>query len=206
MTHTPETEHRMHELQEQAEKTKALLKDPQKRDQADGVALIEKLRELTERFTPEERMELVGPGLYVAPGRFKQTVNTTTGRARRQVADEVVAEIHHPSGYVEGMRQGNPKQDQMEVSSRQRGGRMTYGSHAVRQRDGLTKMSQEVEWYDAGDHWHLGLAASAWSVADIGERVWVTTLYICKREGRLHQLGRARGNGEEAVRSTGILS
>ena len=67
-------------------------------------------------------MELIGPGLYIAPARYSQVRSTMMGRARGQVADEVVTEVHHPSGYAEGMRQGNPQKDQMEGDSRQRGG------------------------------------------------------------------------------------
>ena len=91
------------------------------------------------------------------------------GRARRQVAEEAVAEIHQPCGYVEGMRQENRQQDKTEGSSRQRGERMTYDIHAKGQKGELEKMSQEVEWYGDGEHWHFGLAASAWPVEDVGE-------------------------------------
>ena len=109
------------------------------------------------------------------------------GRSRRQVAAEVVTEARHPSGYAEGMRQENPQQDQMEGNSRQRGERTTYGSHVIRHRDELTKMSQEIERYDAEEHWHFGLDASTWSIEAIGGGIWLTALYICKRAGRPHQ-------------------
>ena len=78
---------------------------------------------------------------------------------------------------------------------------MTYESHVIRHRDELTKMSQGVERYGAEYYWHFGLSASAWSVADIGLRVFITALYICRREGRLHQLeGESEAKSEEKRR------
>ena len=53
----------------------------------------------------------------------RQVMNTMMGRARRQVAEEVVEAIRHPRGYVEGMRQENLQKDQMDGISRQGGGK-----------------------------------------------------------------------------------
>ena len=125
-------------------------------------------------------MGLVGPGMYVSPGIFK-VANSMMGRARKQVAEEVVTESHHPNGYAEGMRRENIQHGQMEGNSRQRGGRMTYASHVIRHRDGLTMVSKEVEWYDSDEHWHFGLDSSACSI-DIGGSL-ANTLYICNRDG-----------------------
>ena len=75
---------------------------------------------------------------------------------------------------------------------------MTYESRSIRHMDELTKMSQEADWGDAEEHWHFGLASSAWSIEDIGRSVLITKLYICKREGRPHHLeGESEANSEE---------
>ena len=64
--------------------------------------------------------------------------------------------------------------------------------------------SQEAEIYDAGKRWLLGLPSKECAVGDIGGRARLDTLYICKREGRLHHLEGEQeagtlGNGEESV-------
>ena len=141
--------------------------DLQERDPAGDALIEENLHELSGRFTPEERMELVGPGLYMAPVRYKQVMNTTTERARGQVAAEVVTEFRHPIGYAEGTRQGNPQKDQMEGNSRQRGKWATYESQLIRRRGELTKISQEIEWHGGEENGNFGLGASTWSIEDI---------------------------------------
>ena len=49
------------------------------------------------------------------------------------------------------------------------------------------RRSQEAIMYDAEEQWHLGLATGEWSVGGVGGNVWISALYICKREGSLHQ-------------------
>lgn len=190
----------------QAGETKAFsgkAKGLQERDPEDDALLAGKLKDLPGRCTPEERMGFIGPGLYISPGRYKQVMDTILGRARRQVAAEVVTEPHQPTGYAEGMSQENPQQDQMEGNSRQRGARTTYETHVIRRRGELKKMSQSIEWADDEGRWNFGLAASTWLIEDIGARVWLTALYIRKREGRRHQLeGESEANSEE--KRTGV--
>ena len=54
--------------------------------------------------------------------------------------------------------------------------------------------SQKIEMYDAEDHRPVGLAEKTWPIADIGGRVWLTLLYICKRKGGRHQLDEGSGD------------
>ena len=52
--------------------------------------------------------------------------------------------------------------------------------------------------YNAEDRWHLGLASEKWAVGELGDRVWLTAHYICKREGRMHhiEMGQAAATKE----------
>ena len=74
---------------------------------------------------------------------------------------------------------------------------MTYGSRVARHMDKKKGRSQKAIMYDAEEHWHPGLASEERAIADIGDRVRSTTLYICKGDGRLRQLELEREAGIE---------
>ena len=76
---------------------------------------------------------------------------------------------------------------------------MPYESRLVRHMDGRKSKSKEAIMYDAEEHWHLRLPSGEWPIEDIGERVWLTSLYICKREGGASSIGvreRSRVDGK----------
>ena len=134
---------------------------------------------------------------------MEQVIHEPTGYpAGRQV-------IHDPTGYAEGMRvikeeETSEDKESEESEEIQRRERMPYGSRAVSLMGGEKRRSQEAIMYDAEEHWHLGLASGEWPIGEIGERVRITPLYVCKREGRLRQLelepeAGVAGNGEESV-------
>ena len=108
--------------------------------------------------------------------------------------------FHEPTGYAEEVQMDMEEGGDQEKAEREKskGGRMTLGSQAVMPLDERQKSTTRTELYDAEDHWHLGLDAEKWAIGEVGERVWLSTPYICKREGGAHHLetGKELGAGD----------
>ena len=51
--------------------------------------------------------------------------------------------------------------------------------------------------YDAEEHCNLGLASGRWAVEELGDKVQLTTLYICRGDGRLHHIEMGRESETE---------
>ena len=71
-------------------------------------------------------MEIVGPGMYIAPGRYGQVMDRMMERARKEVEEK-----GKKSGDQEERRQENLQQDQTDGQSSLRGGKETYESQVA---------------------------------------------------------------------------
>ena len=115
---TEDTERRSAELEDQPTKTLAdQLQELQERYPSGDRRLFGELQKLQEQLPPGERLGVVGPGMYIAPGRYGQVMDKMMERTRKEVTDEV----NRPSGDREERRKGNLQHDQTERRSSQRG-------------------------------------------------------------------------------------
>ena len=90
---------------------------------------------------------------------------------------------HNDMIHEEGSQETKELEDAMEDQEndereKSKGDRMTYGSQAVRPFGERGGDSRQMESYDAEGHWRLGLAADRWAIGEVGEMVWLTTLYM----------------------------
>ena len=76
---------------------------------------------------------------------------------------------------------------------------MTYESQVVWPFGARKKGSGKTEPYYSEEHWHIGLAADRWGIEELGDNVWLTSLYICKREGMPHRIEMGQEVGTEGV-------
>ena len=94
---TADTEQRLKELEDQSAETLAdQIQELQERYPADDRRLFGQLRELQERLPPDGRMMIVGPGLFMAPGKYGQVMGKMMQRARKEVEEEVDQQSGYP--------------------------------------------------------------------------------------------------------------